>query len=179
MNIDLQDFSPGDFKELISWIHSPEELFTWSATTFTFPLDETQLEKHYQAAQGSNPRLMYTALDRQTREHIGHIELVRIDQGKGKASLACVLVAPQKRGNGYGQGMIESILGECFLQMNLQKVDLFVFDFNTVAINCYRKAGFEIEDVVSDRVQFNGQFKTMFLMGLHKDRWLATRHILE
>ena len=46
MNTELHPFSRSDFKELISWIRDPEELFIWSATTFTFPLDENQLERH-------------------------------------------------------------------------------------------------------------------------------------
>jgi hypothetical protein len=50
MSIMLQPFSRSDFMELISWIRTPEDLFIWSATTFTFPLDEDQLEKYYQEA---------------------------------------------------------------------------------------------------------------------------------
>jgi RimJ/RimL family protein N-acetyltransferase len=173
MSIVLQPFSRSDFKELISWIRNPEELFIWSATTFTFPLDEGQLEKHCQAAQELNTRLMYTAVDSRAKEHIGHIELIRIDREKGKASIACVLIDPGKRGRGYGQEMMGSILSECFQQLKLSKVDLFVFDFNPVAIHCYQKAGFEIEDVIDDRFKFNDKFLTVYLMGLDFEKWAA------
>lgn len=97
MNIELHPFSRSDFNELISWVRNPDELFIWSATTFTFPLDEEQLERHYQEAQTLKSRLMYTAVDNQTGEHIGHIELTRIDRESRKASIAYVLVNPAKR----------------------------------------------------------------------------------
>ncbi|MGE5374005.1 MAG: GNAT family N-acetyltransferase [Bacteroidota bacterium] len=175
MSIMLQPFSRSDFMELISWIRTPEDLFIWSATTFTFPLDEDQLEKYYQEAQASNTRLMYTAVDSRTREHMGHIELVRIDREVNKASIAYVLVNPDRRGLGYGQEIMQAILKECFQRMKIAKVDLFVFDFNAVAIHCYQKAGFEIEAVIDDRIKLNDRFVTMYLMGLNIENWAASR----
>ena len=177
MNVELHPFSRNDFPELISWIRNPEELFIWSATTFTFPLDEDQLEKHYQEAQESNTRLMYTAVDSQTSQHIGHIELTRIDREKRKVSIAYVLVDPAKRGHGYGSGIMQSILYECFRQMKLAKVDLFVFEFNTVAIHCYQKAGFEIEEIIDDRIKLNDKFVTLYLMGLNDKKWAASNSL--
>src|SRR5512133_260430 len=129
MSIELHPFSRSDFKELISWIRTPDELFIWSATTFTFPLDENQLEKHYQEAQESNTRFMYTVIDSATEEHIGHIELTRIDREKEKASIAYVLVNSERRGLGYGKAVMQSILNECFARMKILKVDLFVFEY--------------------------------------------------
>jgi RimJ/RimL family protein N-acetyltransferase len=173
MNIALHPFSRSDFKELISWIRNPEELFIWSATTFTFPLDESQLEGHYQQAQGSNTRIMYTAVDSQTKQHIGHIELTRIDREIRKASIAYVLVDPEQRGHGYGTAMMHGILKECFDRMKMSKVDLFVFEFNPVAIYCYQKLGFETEEIVEDRIKLNQKFVTLYLMGLEYHNWVA------
>jgi RimJ/RimL family protein N-acetyltransferase len=175
-NIELHPFSRNDFKELISWVRTPEELFIWSATTFTFPLDEIQLERHFQEAQKSKLRLMYTAADSLTKEHIGHIELTRIDQENRKASIAYVLVDPSKRGLGYGNALMACILHECFQRMMLLKVDLFVFEFNPVAIHCYQKAGFEIEEVITDRVKFKENFARLYLMQLSSETWMASNN---
>ncbi len=164
-NIQLHPFSRNDFNDLISWIRSPDDLFIWSADTFTFPLDEIQLEKHYQEAQGSNTRLMFRAVDSQTGEHIGHVELTRLDREKKKASIAFVLVDPGKRGLGYGNAIMQNILDECFHQMKLAKVDLFVFEFNPVAIKLYEKLGFEIEQVITDKIKLNDKFTTLYLDG--------------
>jgi RimJ/RimL family protein N-acetyltransferase len=173
--MELHPFSRNDFKELISWVRTPDELFIWSATTFTFPLDEKQLERHYQDAQGSNPRLMYTLVEHRTGEHVGHIELTRIDPEKRKTSIAHVLVDPAKRGRGYGEALIQSMLNECFLIMKMSKVDLFVFEFNPVAIHCYQKAGFEIEEVIGDRIKLRDNFVILYLMGLSYEKWNASK----
>jgi RimJ/RimL family protein N-acetyltransferase len=150
-------------------------LFIWSATTFTFPLDEKQLERHFQEARTSNPRLMYTVVDRESKEHIGHIELTRIDHENKKVSIAYVLVDPSKRGRGYGNALMQSILNECFQSMKMLKVDLFVFEFNPVAIHCYQKAGFAIEEVNGDRIKFRDNFVTLYLMGLSYEKWNALK----
>jgi RimJ/RimL family protein N-acetyltransferase len=170
-NIELHPFSRNDFKELISWVRTPDELFLWSATTFTFPLDEDQLERHFQEAQSSKPRLLYTAVNNRTKEHIGHIELTRIDQENRKASIAYVLVDPAKRGLRYGNGLIQSILAECFHGMKMLKVDLFVFESNMVAINLYQRMGFETVELIKDRIQRDGKFVPLYLMEIDYEKW--------
>jgi RimJ/RimL family protein N-acetyltransferase len=170
-NIELHPFSRDDFKELISWIRTPKELFIWSATTFIFPLDEIQLERHFQEAQSSNPGLMYTAVDRETGVHIGHIELTRIDEENKKISIAYVLVNPAKRGLGYGTVLMKSILNKCFDDMKMLRVDLFVFVSNTIAINLYQSMGFEIVDLIKDRIQRNGNFVPLYRMELKHANW--------
>ena len=174
-NIELHPFLKKDFKELISWVRTPEELFIWSATTFTFPLDESQPERHFQEAQTSKPRFMYTAVDHQTKEHIGHIELTRIDQENRKASIAHVLVDPGKRGLGYGNTLMKSILNECFDSRKMAKVDLFVFESNSAAINLYQRLGFEIVELIKDRIQRNGIFAPLYLMELNREKWLHSK----
>jgi RimJ/RimL family protein N-acetyltransferase len=174
-SIELHPFSKSDFKELISWVRTPDELFLWAATTFTFPLEEDQLEWHFQEAQTSKIRLMYTAVDSQTGEQIGHIELTRIDQENKKASIAYVLVDPDKRGHGYGRGMMESVLNECFLRMGMSRLDLFVFESNLVAINLYQRLGFEIVRLIKDRIQRNGENAHLYLMKLDFEKWIHSK----
>jgi RimJ/RimL family protein N-acetyltransferase len=173
--VELHPFSRNDFQELISWVRTPEEVFLWSATTFTFPLDEAQLERHFQEAQSSQTRVMYTAVDSQTREQIGHIELTRIDRENKKASIAYVLVNPNKRGHGYGNGMMESVLSECFFRMGMSIVDLFVFESNNVAINLYQRLGFEIVELIQDRIQRNGENAPLYLMEMNYEKWIAAK----
>jgi len=68
---------------------------------------------------------------------------------------------------------MQSILRECFESMKLAKVDLFVFEYNTVAINLYRKIGFETEEIIANRIQLNGKFVPLYLMGLTYDQWIT------
>lgn len=173
--IELTPFQEDDYRKLVSWIRSPEELFLWSADTFTYPLDETQLEAHRQKLKESDTRLMYSAVERKTGDLVGHIELARIDRETRKASIAYVLVDPDKRGLGFGKAMLHEMLDHCFDGMKLSRVDLFVFEYNTVAIRCYQSLGFEIEDVIYDRVKFNGGFVPLCLMGISFERWNASK----
>jgi RimJ/RimL family protein N-acetyltransferase len=97
--------------------------------------------------------------------------LTRIDQANRKASIAYVLVDPAKRGYGYGKGMMESVLNECFLPMKMSKVDLFVFESNMVAINLYQRMGFETVELIKDRIQRDGKFVPLYLMEINYEKW--------
>jgi RimJ/RimL family protein N-acetyltransferase len=170
MKTELQPFTKADYKNLISWIRNPDELFVWSATSFTFPLDEIQLDRHCLEvdAPGAN-RLIFKVIDHKTKEHIGHVELTRMDMERRKASIAFILVDPGKRGLGYGKGVMENIFQECFQKMGMKKLDLFVFDFNTRAVDLYKKMGFEIEQVMDKSIRWEGEYKTLYLMGRNND----------
>jgi RimJ/RimL family protein N-acetyltransferase len=118
---------------------------------------------------------MYTAVDNRTKESIGHIELARIDQGNRKASIAYVLVDPAKRGLGYGNGLIQSILAESFQRMKMLKVDLFVFESNMVAISLSQKMGFETVELIKDRIQRDGKFVPLYLMEIDYEKWTSIK----
>jgi RimJ/RimL family protein N-acetyltransferase len=46
---------------------------------------------------------------------------------------------------GYGTDAVTTLTGFGFGELNLQRIWLRVFDFNTRAIRCYEKSGFVLE----------------------------------
>jgi RimJ/RimL family protein N-acetyltransferase len=169
MEILLRSFTKDDFKNIISWIETPEEMLAWSATNFAFPLDELQLEKHLDRilAEDSN-RLAFQAIAIETNESIGHIELTRIDRIANKASLAFVLIAPYKRRQGLGEKTIAATISYCFNLLDLEKIDLFVLTDNHPAIKCYQKVGFIIDETIDNKLIVNDEHKKLYLMSLDR-----------
>jgi RimJ/RimL family protein N-acetyltransferase len=170
MTIVLRSFTENDFKSIIDWVKTPREMAIWSATNFTFPLDKKQLAKHLDRILANNSnRLAFQAIERESNESIGHIELVRIDRVSRKASLAFVLIAPHRRRQGLGKKMIATTINYCFQTMNLQKVDLFVLQDNLAAICCYQKVGFQIEATIENKLIINGENKALYLMEIERE----------
>jgi len=139
--IELTPFGRSDFEQLIGWIPTADFLMQWTGLVFTFPLIPDQLEKHLVFAE-TNPdrRKIWNAAS--NNEVVGHIELDNIWKHDRKATLCRVIIDPARRGEGFGAAMVQRVLQYGFEELNLHRIDLSVWDFNTQAIKCYEACGF-------------------------------------
>ncbi|MGE5499456.1 MAG: GNAT family N-acetyltransferase [Syntrophothermus sp.] len=171
--IKLRKFSREDFQQLIDWITSPSLLYQWAGTIFTFPLTHPQLENYIREAEKPAPqRLIFTVEDALTNKSIGHIELNSIDNKNRSACICRVLVGPEdQRGKGVGREMMSKILEVGFKELNLHRIELNVFDFNTSAIACYEKAGFVREGLHRDVRRIGNEYWSLYRMSILKDEW--------
>ena len=172
--LSLQPFERADFDRLISWVESPEFLMQWAGPIFTFPLDAGQLERYKLLATGDPPtRYIYTALA--GVDAVGHIELSQVDRRNSSATLARVLVAPGRRGQGLGGQMVTQALAIGFDTLGLHRLDLNVFDFNHAAIACYTRAGLAREGVLRDARRVGEAWWSVVVMSMLAAEWPAHR----
>ncbi|MCU7494870.1 MAG: GNAT family N-acetyltransferase [Ignavibacteria bacterium] len=171
--IELRKFTRGDFSGLIGWIRSPALLYQWAGTIFTFPLTVFQLENYLHEAEVTEAsRLIFTVEDSLSKKRIGHIELNSIDRKNRSACICRVLVGPETlRGKGIGQEMIRKILDIGFKELDLHRIELNVFDFNTSAIACYEKAGFIREGLHRDVRKIGNEYWSLYRMSMLQDEW--------
>ena len=172
-NIELRAFERSDFARLIGWITSPEFLTQWAGPTFNYPLDEAQLEKYLQGAQGDQPaRRIFKAVDTSTQAVLGHIDLDHIDLHNRSARVCRVLVGESSaRGRGIGIQMVSSVLAIGFEQLGLHRLELAVFDFNVAAIRCYEKCGFVKEGLRRDVYRLGDEYWSLYVMGILETEW--------
>jgi putative hydrolase of HD superfamily len=173
LEIELRPFQRSDFPRLISWTTSAEFLLQWAGMQFDYPLEERQLEDYLNSAAGDPPkRKIFTVLNARSGEHIGHIELNKIDLYNRCATISRVLVGePSARGQGVAEEMMRHALGYGFDQLGLHRIDLNVFDFNLPAIRCYEKLGFVLEGLVRDVRRFGDEYWSVYRMSLLEDEW--------
>ena len=65
------------------------------------------------------------------------------------------------------------ILRYAFLELNLQRVSLDVFDYNQRAIRSYEKAGFTLEGRQRGVLLREGKRWDLVYMGILREEWLA------
>lgn len=171
--ISLRKFTREDFPCLMKWITSPALLYQWAGTIFTFPLTEVQLENYIRETERPDPpRLIFTVENTEAKENLGHIELNSIDRKNKSACICRVLVGPEIcRGKGIGQEMMRKVLEVGFRDLNLHRIELNVFDFNTAAIKCYEKAGFIREGLHRDVRRIGNEYWSLYRMSMLKDEW--------
>lgn len=103
---------------------------------------------------------------------IGHISLGNVDRMNESARIGKVLIGQlESRGNGYGTQLMLAALTFAFEELNLHKVTLGVFDFNTAAIKCYEKVGFKKEGFLRDARKNGNEYWNLIEMGILESEW--------
>jgi len=161
--IRLERFTADDFDTLIGWIGSEEDMIRFSGPAFTFPVTHEQL---YGYISGKN-RIVFKVVDETTGQTIGHAELNAIDQNNRNARICRILVGKtDQRNKGYGEAIIRALVRYGFETLGLHRLDLGVYDFNTQAIKCYQKCGFEIEGLMRENAKVGNVYWSTYNMSL-------------
>jgi RimJ/RimL family protein N-acetyltransferase len=75
-------------------------------------------------------------------------------------------IAPEHRGQGFGKLTYQKLIPYLFEKYSLHKISLEVLSTNTVAINLYKKVGFEYEGTKRDEVYRNGKWIDSIVMSI-------------
>ncbi|MDO5616342.1 MAG: GNAT family protein [Cruoricaptor ignavus] len=163
--ITIEKFTENDFEDLISWISNKEELMQFAGPQLTFPLTNEQLQEIL-----NNKNIFpFKVIDSATNLPIGHAEIFIKDSS---FSLARILIGDKNsRGKGLGKIIVEKLLDFGFTNLGKHTAELNVFDWNTSAIKCYEKVGFEINLTVKLERKMNGQIWTAIHMTIDKNKW--------
>lgn len=161
--IKLEKFTQSDFDRLIGWVDSEELMIQFSGSSFTYPITHEQLEKHL----ATENRIIYKVISTDSGEVIGHAELGYIDTKNKNARICRILIGEKRnRDKGFGRAIIQSLIHIGFCDLDLHRLDLGVFDFNTQAIKCYKDCGFEIEGLLKDTIKMKKGYWSIYNMSL-------------
>jgi len=142
--LELRPFLPGDDEPLISWVHSPDELFLFAGPSLTWPLDSGQLD----LIRLRPDAIAWTAVLAPAMTPVGHIELVLGNQ-PGAGLIARVIIDPARRRQGWGRALLTAAL-DAARQRHLRIVELRVSRHNAAAIALYTELGFGPADSAND-----------------------------
>ena len=80
---------------------------------------------------------------------------------------------PEVHNQGYGTDAMKVLLRFIFEEMNLHKVKLTVFEFNSRAIRVYEKCGFRLEGRLREEIFRYGQYHDVLVMGLLREEYCS------
>ncbi len=164
----LEKFTENDFDRLLGWIDSEELLLQFAGSVFKFPLDKKQLSDYIK----SPSRQIFKIVTADTNEAIGHAEIGSINKENSSASLCRLLIGDKtRRGKGIGYLVVKKLLEICFNDLCLHRVELWVYDYNESAINCYKKAGFKTDGLARDAHKVKNKYWSAFLMSILRPEW--------
>lgn len=100
---------------------------------------------------------------------IGTCAFMNHDQRNRSAELAIVIGNKNYWSKGFGTQIMTQLIDWGFEGMNLHRLYLHVFGFNTRAINLYEKMGFVLEGRKRESLYRHGKYQDVLLYGLLKN----------
>lgn len=104
---------------------------------------------------------------------LGDIGLYIVNNwGPGDAFVGLGIGERDYWGKGYGTDAMNVMLRYGFLELNLRRVTLSVFEYNPRAIRSYEKTGFQHEGRLRGALFRDGKRWDMLYMGILREEWL-------
>lgn len=97
---------------------------------------------------------------------IGFLGLHRMAPEHREAHLGVAIGDEEYRDGGYGTDIMRTLARAAFEVMNLNRIELTVYEWNPRAIRVYEKVGFKQEGVLRDAMFRAGKWHNLALMGL-------------
>lgn len=163
--IQLKKFTSEDYHILLSWIDNAETLMQFSGPVYTFPLDHTQLDR----SLNDPNRFAFKVIEQNSSQMIGYAEIYLKEN---IANLGRIIIGNKTfRGKGIGQEIVQQLLKYAFIDLDQQKVELNVYDWNIAAIKCYEKVGFVINPDKISESRINDIIWISLNMIIDKNKW--------
>ncbi|MEL7435033.1 MAG: GNAT family protein [Chloroflexota bacterium] len=105
---------------------------------------------------------------------LGFVVLFNLKWRNQTAELAIGIGNTDYRGKGYGQEALHLILNYAFSELNLRRVSLTVIDYNTVAINAYKKVGFQQEGTARQAIIREDKTHDLLHFGILRHEYQAS-----
>ncbi len=107
---------------------------------------------------------------------IGFLEL-EVDWPNQASMVGIGIGEREYRGKGYGPDALRLLLGYAFRELNLYRVGLNVFSYNTRAIRAYEKVGFVREGTLRAALFRDGQRYDILYMSVLRPDWFVQMNL--
>lgn len=163
--IRLEKFGKGDYANLINWIDNEEKLIQIAGRQMEFPVTHEQLD----ISQSDKNRFAFSIINVETGKSIGHCELYLLENS---ARIDRLIIGDNSmKGKGLCSQVMNLLLEYGFSILNLPRIELNVFDWNTAAIRCYEKAGLRKNMDKIMEFEINDQKWIAFNMSIDKPEY--------
>ncbi len=167
----LRPLELDDIERCVHWINNEEvNKFLVSGRLPIHKIkEETWIKNLYK-----DPNNILLAISLKEKDlHIGNTGLHNISWIDRYGILGIMIGEKKFWGKGYGTEATKLMLDYAFNRLNLERVELSVYEFNERAIKCYLKAGFKEEGRLRRRRFKDGRYWDEIVMGILKEEWIG------
>lgn len=169
----LREYRPDDLEPMRRWVNDPDVVCHLS-DIFLYPHSLQASEQFLKLMlEGKSDSRGFVIADPVTEDYIGQVNLDHIDWKNRVGSIGIVIGEKEHWGKGCGTEAMRLLAHFAFVELNLNRLELEVYDFNERAIRSYRSCGFREEGRLRERQFKNGRYVDVIVMGLLKSDWSA------
>lgn len=170
----LREYLDQDFEPIRQWVNDPEITNTLS-DQFLYPHSKYETESFFRTmVEGKASHKSFIIAFKDSLEYLGQIDLYRIDWKNRFAHLAIVIGNKENLGKGYGSEAIQVLLKFAFEELNLNRIELEVYEFNERGYKCYVKCGFKEEGRFRKKIYKHGKYWDSICMSLLKSEYTSS-----
>ncbi|MHA1866354.1 MAG: GNAT family N-acetyltransferase [Candidatus Heimdallarchaeaceae archaeon] len=139
------------------------------------PHSSTQEEEWIQSIyRDANRRSSFTfaIVEKEKNEFLGSVSLMNVDWINRTCVFGIAIHNPANHNKGYGSDATRCILKFGFLILNLNRIELEVFEFNQRAVHVYEKLGFKHIGRRRKARFYEGKYYDIILMDILIDEYL-------
>jgi RimJ/RimL family protein N-acetyltransferase len=170
--IRLTGMNPEDAPAIMKW-HNDSEFARLIDAAIAHPHLKKSWEKIIEEQADAKDHFFFAIRPVDGESCIGLLELDNILWNNGVAWIAVGIGEPEHRGKGYAAEAMSLALDYTFDELNLHRVQLTVFAYNTPAIKLYERLGFTHEGTYREFIHRDGQRFDMRLYGILRHEWEA------
>jgi RimJ/RimL family protein N-acetyltransferase len=162
--------------ELINKLGNEEEVFINLSTRLPMPKPLQVEENWYQEyTKEYNEDFIQFVIETLDGTVIGKCGTGHIDWKNSCVTIWIFIGNPENRSKGYGSDALSLLVNFIFREMNMNRVQLYVFAFNERAVTSYKKVGFVVEGVQKQELFRNGTYNDVYIMSILKREYDAAK----
>jgi RimJ/RimL family protein N-acetyltransferase len=171
----LREYRAEDLEPLRRWVNDAD-IVCHLSDIFLYPHPLQASEQFLdEMLEGKSDSRGFVIADPVTEAYIGQVNLDRIDWKNRVGFIGIVIGDKEHLGKGYGTEAMKLLVRFSFMEMNLNRLELEVYDFNERACRTYQSCGFREEGRLRERQFKNGRYVDVIVMGMLRKDWMAGR----
>lgn len=170
-NVRLSGLRSADMEVITRW-HQDDDFLRLLHSNPAAPLSENIWKQFYeQDLPKLRDEIAFGVRLLENDQLIGFCSLNGIQYNHQTAWIAIGIGERSAQGKGYGYEVMSLLLRFAFNELNLHRVQLSVFGYNTRAIRLYEKLGFVREGTQREGMRRDGQRFDLYYYGMLEHEW--------
>jgi RimJ/RimL family protein N-acetyltransferase len=169
--VELRALEPRDVDVTVQWRNDPE--IRDQVLSFRFPVShvmEARFIERAIAGEG-NSQCVAGIVDLSDHTLCGLVYLRDIDWISRHAAFGMMIGQRDKQGRGIGRRALRLMLHHGFNVLNLERIYLYVAEYNDRARKLYTAVGFIHEGTLRRHVAFDGRYYGLLVMGMLRNEF--------
>lgn len=170
----LRGYTKDDIKLAYEYMNDPEVMLNLS-TGIPYPMTLEMEMEWFENQKKLKDTYNFAIETLEEGIYIGGCGINNIDWKNGTATVGIFIGHKDYRGKGYGTDAMKILVDFIFNQINVNRVELSVFEFNERAQKSYKKCGFIEEGRLRQKLFRNGKYYDEIVMSILRDEYLAMK----